>query len=82
MLDKLKTWVHNTFTEPDNKTICPVRVIAIFGTVQGLGMQSWDVFANHVAFNLEQFGIGLGAILTTAGVALGLKKDSPKKDGE
>lgn len=80
MFDKLKKWTHNVFSETDNETICPVRLIAVFGTLQGLGMQAWDVFGNHAAFNLEQFGIGLGAILTTAGVALGLKKDSPRKD--
>lgn len=67
----------NLVTEPDNKTLCPVRVIALVGTIQGLGLQFYAVVYQHAAFDIQQFGVGLGAVLTTAGVALGLKKDTP-----
>ena len=79
MFDKIKGWIHNIVSETDNKTICPVRVLAILGTLQGLGIQAWDVIGNHAAFNLEQFGIGMGAMLGSLGLALGFKKDSPKE---
>ena len=80
MFEKIKGWIHNMLSETDNKTICPVRVIAVFGRIQGLAMQAWDFFVNHAAYDLEKFGIGLGAVLATAGAALAVKKDSPPGD--
>lgn len=79
MLEKIKSAFLQIVTEGDNKTHCFVRWTALLGTAQGLGMQAWDVFGNHAAFDLEHFGIGLGAILATAGAAMGLKRDTPKE---
>lgn len=70
-------WLHNMFTEPDNTTICPVRVVGILGTLQGLASHAYSVFWLHSAFDLQTFGIGLGATLAALGGALGFKKDSP-----
>jgi hypothetical protein len=66
----------NMATEPNNENLCPVRIIALVGTLQGLGMEFYSVIIQHAAFDIQQFGIGLGAVLTTAGIALGMKKDN------
>jgi len=76
MFDQLKTFVRRTFTEPDNSTPCPIRIVGVMGTLQGLGMQAYDVFIQHAHLDLQAFGIGLGATLGALGAALGLKKDS------
>ncbi len=79
MLEKIKTWVHNIMTETDNKTICPVRVTAMGGTLYSFGCHAYATFWQHVPFDMQQFSLGLSAILGTLGLALGLKKDSPKE---
>lgn len=78
-MKNIKEWFLHIVTEPDGKTHCFVRWTALVGTVQGLGMQAWAVFGQHAAFDLQAFGIGLGAIIATAGMAMGLKKDTPKE---
>lgn len=82
MFDKIKTAISNMLTEPDNKTHCPVRIIAIIGSLQGLGMQAYDVFVQHAHIDLQAFGVGLGATLAAVGAALGFKKDTPTGDGK
>lgn len=76
-------WIKDTITEPDNKTICPVRIMGIIGAIQGLVMQGYAVFILHSAADLQQYGIGLGAVIVALGVALGYKKDTPiNKEGD
>jgi hypothetical protein len=79
MIDKLRKWVNDICTEPNDKTICPIRIVGIIGTLQGLVMQGYDVFIQHAHIDLQAFGIGLGATLAALGAALGFKKDSPKE---
>lgn len=70
----LKHWL----TEPDNTTWCPVRAIAILGSFQYLvlGIAS---YVQHATFDPQNYAIGFGALLGGVGVALGLKKDTPKQ---
>jgi hypothetical protein len=63
------------FTEPDNKTFCPVRLIAIGGALQYLGLAVANYVQHHV-FDPQGYAIGFGALLGGVGVALGLKKDT------
>lgn len=76
--DITKKLVRDAITEPDNNTICPVRVIAIVGSIQYLAMAALHFHSQHV-WEPQSFAIGFGSILGAAGVALGLKKDSPAK---
>jgi hypothetical protein len=76
MIDALKKLFRDVFTEPDGATICPVRVVGIFGTLQGLGLAAFDVLVQHAHFDLLAFGGGLGATIGALGVALGMKKDA------
>lgn len=74
----IKKWFSDVFTEPDNKTICPVRALAIVGALQFLGL----VLANYIQhgiFDPQAFAVGFGALIGGVGVALGLKKDAPRQ---
>jgi hypothetical protein len=79
MFESIKKIIKDTFTEPDNKSVCPVRILGVLSILQGLGMQAYDVLIQHAHFDLQAFGIGMSATLGALGVALGLKKDSPKE---
>lgn len=75
----MKRFFLQIFTEPDNHTFCPVRIIAIAGAIQYLVM-AWANYIQHGTFPAQDFAIGFGALLGGLGVALGLKKDAPKDD--
>jgi len=71
----MKKFLLNLVTEPDNQTACPIRVLAILGVLQYLGLAAAHYF-QHAVFDAQGFAMGFGTILGGAGVALGLKKDS------
>lgn len=75
-MDKLKAFLNGMFTEPNNQTPCIVRIVSVVGAVQGLGLSGYTVVVQHAAFDLQAFGIGLGAMIGGLGIALGMKKDS------
>lgn len=64
-------------TEPDNQTFCPVRLIALVGALQYLGLTIAN-YVQHATFDAQNYAIGFGALVGGVGVALGLKKDTPK----
>lgn len=72
MLDLLK----QALTEPNNHTLCPIRVIGVLAVLQGLGLSAYTVVVQHAPFDLLAYGGGIGALLGTLGAALGMKKDS------
>lgn len=74
----MKKYLQDLLTETDNKTFCPVRIIAILGALQYLGLAVVN-YAQHGVFDAQNYAIGFGALLGGVGVALGLKKESPKQ---
>ena len=64
------------FTEPNNHTTCPIRVLGVLGTAQGLGLSAYQVLYKGVLFDLQAYGAGMGLLLGALGVALAVKKDS------
>lgn len=62
-------------TEPNNKTVCPVRVVSLLGVFQYLGL-TLAHYIQHSVFDPQAFAIGFGALIGGVGVALGLKKDT------
>jgi hypothetical protein len=76
MLAKLKKWINDIFTEPDGKTMCPVRLLAIGGFLYALITHGWTIYAQHAAFDLQNFGTSFGIMLATLGASLGLKTDA------
>lgn len=63
-------------TEPDNSTFCPVRIVAIIGSLQYLGLALAN-YIQHAVFDAQAYAIGFGALVGGVGVALGIKKDTP-----
>lgn len=68
----------NIFTERDNATPCPVRVLAMAGGIEFL------VLAGKVAwcsgnFDMQGFGVGLGVVLTAIGAAIAAKASTEAK---
>ena len=75
----LPTFIQHIFTEPDNKTFCPVRLIALLGVLQYLGLSIAN-YAQHSVFDPQGYAVGLGALIGGIGVALKLKKDTGESD--
>lgn len=73
----MKNFLRQILTEPNNHTFCPVRIIAIAGALEYLGI-TIATYVQHATFDPQGFAIGFGALLGGLGVALGLKKDSPQ----
>jgi len=73
-------FLKHILTEPDNSTFCPVRLVALLGSLQYLALSAAG-YIQHATFDPQAYAIGLGALLGGVGVALGLKKDS-KKDSD
>ena len=74
----MRKYLQNLLTETDNKTFCPVRIIAILGALQYLGISAAHYIQHHI-FDPQGYAVGFGALLGGIGVALGLKKDTPKE---
>lgn len=73
----MRKFLMDIITEPDNHTICPVRIAAIAGILQYQGLAIAH-YAQHHIFDAQPYALGFSAILGGAGLALGLKKDTPK----
>jgi hypothetical protein len=76
MINLIKKAITDTLTEPDNKTVCIVRLAGVGGFTYGIGAHAYQVFWLHAPFDFLGFGGGLAALLGALGLALGMKKDS------
>jgi hypothetical protein len=72
---KFREWINELFTEPNNRTLCPVRLMAVFGCVQFLTLSAWN-FARVGTFDPQAYCVGFAALMGGIGIALGTKKDS------
>ena len=68
--------IKQLLTGKDNKTYDIVRVSLLFGIMHLIALSAYDVIAHASHFNIQEFGLGFGAIIGAAGAALGLKKDT------
>ena len=75
ILESIKKGVLEIITEPNNKTVCPVRLMAIAGFAQFCVMAGLAFHHTHV-FDVQAHALGFAALLGGIGAALGLKKDS------
>lgn len=66
-------------TESDNVTHDLYRYLAVASIVTGLGLAIYAVVTKGQAFDMQTFGVGVGALFAGVGVALGLKKDAGDK---
>ena len=75
----IKEAILQVITEPNNKTVCPVRLMSIAGFVEFCTMAAWNL--RHTGtFDVQAHALGFAALISGIGAALGLKKDSPDGD--
>jgi len=76
----MKRFISNMFTEPDNETFDIARVLAAMAVLTGLFLSIVGVIYKNVPINMQDYGIGIGALFAGLGIALGVKKDSDVND--
>lgn len=76
MMEKIKKFLSHLFTEADNNTFDLTKILAFISIIVGLSMVVFSVVKNAQPFVFQDFGIGVGALFTGLGVALGFKKES------
>ena len=69
-------WLRDLLTEADNATFDMSKVLACFAILSGLYYQGVDVLIANQHFDMQNFGMGIGALFAGVGVALGLKKEN------
>jgi hypothetical protein len=69
-------WLQHIVTGKDNQTHDVIRWGAVLGTLQALALSAYDVVAHNAHFDLQAYGVGMGALFAAVGAALGMKKDS------
>jgi len=72
---------NHLITERDNKTFDPIRILAILGVAEYLVMSGYVVYSTKT-FDLQNFGIGLSAVLLAAGAAVTAKATTEPKPQE
>jgi len=70
----IKDVVTQLLTESDNITHDLYKYLAVASVVSGLAFQLIAIIKGQ-PFDMQQFGIGIGALLAGVGVALGLKRN-------
>lgn len=72
----MKQIARHAFTESNNETYDVVRILSGIVVLDCLVLASWSVIAQHHPFDVQAFGIGIGALFTGLGAALKLKPES------
>jgi hypothetical protein len=67
--------IRQLVTESDNTTHDLYRYLALASIVVGLSLMIYSVVVKGQPFDMQTFGIGVGALFAGVGVALGLKKE-------
>lgn len=70
------SFLTNLTTGRDNTTHDVARVLAIASFITGLGLSIYAVGWKAQPFDLQQFGIGVGAMFAGLGAALKLKENT------
>ena len=69
-------WLKDIVTGIDGVSYDIVRVLAVLGVAEALGLAAYVVVIKGQPFDLQNYGIGLGAIFVSVGIALKLKSDT------
>lgn len=73
--------LRDVLTGIDGSTYDAVRVLAVLSIVVGLGLAIYVVVWKGQPFDMQAYGLGLGAVFLSVGGALKLKADTePPKD--
>ena len=64
----------------DGVTYDVVRIAAVAAVIEALFLAGYDVLGKGRPFDMQAYGIGLGAIFLSVGAALKLKADTEPSD--
>jgi hypothetical protein len=67
--------IKDIYTESDNETWDLSKMLATASIVSAILLNAYTVYKGS-DFNMQDFGIGMGALFGGVGVALGMKKES------
>lgn len=73
---RIRDFLQHLFTESDNITHDLYRYLSVLSIVTGLGLQTYAIGWKGQPFDMQTFGIGVGALFAGVGVALGLKRET------
>ena len=79
MMDKIKKFLNDLFTETDNHTFDLAKVLALLAVVNGLGLTIYEVAWKGTTFNFQDYGIGVGLLFGGLAAVLTLKKETNDK---
>ena len=68
----VKEWL----TESDNETFDMTKALAALSILAGIVLAAVSVVWKDAPLNMQDYGIGMGALFGGLGVALGLKKET------
>jgi hypothetical protein len=77
----LPCYLRELVTEPDNKTFCPLRIVALAGTVQFFVLTAAN-YVQHAQFDPQSWALGFGGLVAGVGAGLKMKKDTPPAAAE
>lgn len=72
----IKEWL----TESDNETFDMTKALASLSILAGIALAVVSVVWKGAPLNMQDYGIGMGALFGGLGVALGLKKETCNAD--
>lgn len=80
MLDSIKKFLKDVFTEDDNQSADLIPIVAFAGNAVYLGLYVYLCgIKGTLAFNGTEFGTGFGVMLGAFGLAFKLKRDAQTK---
>jgi len=72
----MKDIINQLLTGKDNHTHDLVRWLGVLTVLEALTLQAFVVVWRNQPLDLQQFGIGMGAVFATLGLALKLKEST------
>lgn len=75
-------WFRYLITEADNETVDVKRVAGLLGVCSFFYLAFHAVVINHSPFDAANYGVGLGSILASIGLSIGLGKSGETPIGQ
>jgi len=76
----VRMWI-DSFTTSDGKTFDVGRILGFWSIATFIFLATWDVLVKGHEFHMQDFGVGLGALMAAMGALLKLKETTEPKTG-